>query len=64
MIKDHIDRWYMTGNNHIEKDYVGKQHVIWNFTIEDHIDKWYKTENIIAKDHNEGYHMIKNIAMQ
>ncbi len=53
VIEDHVDRWHMTKDTHVEEDYVDGQHVIWNFNSEDHVNSWHVTGNITVKDHGD-----------
>ncbi len=50
-------------NNHMQKNYVDRQHVIWNFNTEDYIDRWYVIENIM-EDYSNRYYVIDITAMQ
>ncbi len=63
-MEDHVNRWYVTKNTHIEEDHVDGQHVIWNLNTEDHVDRWCVIGIITVKNHGDGHHVTDIIAEQ
>ena len=63
-MKDHIDRWHVIKNTHVEEDHVVRQYVIWNLNTEDYVDSWHVTGIITAKDYGDRYHVTDITAAQ